>query len=484
IMQQREGMGKSGETYLVGPDKLMRSDSFLDPEGHSVKASFAGNVKNNGVDTEAANQVFNGKTEAKIITDYNGNPVLSAYAPVTFGSLTWAIIAEIDEAEVLEPVMALFRSIAIAGVIIAAVIAVIAFFLAMGIAIPLTKGVTLAESVSQGDLTAQIDVNQKDEIGILAGSLKEMMSNLSKIVGDVKTAADNVAAGSQQLSSAAQEMSQGATEQAASVEETSASMEQMTANIQQNTDNSQQTEKISLKAAADAKETGSAVLQTVQAMKEISGKITIIEEIARQTNLLALNAAIEAARAGEHGKGFAVVASEVRKLAERSQNAAGEITGLAGSSVEVAEKAGSMLEMLVPDIQKTAELVQEISASSNEQNTGADQINKAIQQLDQVIQQNAGAAEEMSSTAEELYAQAEQLQETISFFHIEEAGSGRSVKVIARKQKAPKHAPIAHIAHDSPKAPAAKSKKADSGSGVSLDMDDGDTMNESDFEQY
>lgn len=231
-------------------------------------------------------------------------------------------------------------------------------------------------------------------------------------------AADNVASGSQQMSSSSEEMSQGATEQAASAEEASSSMEEMSSNIRQNADNAQQTERIAQKAAEDAKEGGFAVEKTVTAMRDIAEKISIIEEISRQTDLLALNAAIEAARAGEHGKGFAVVASEVRKLAERSQTAAGEISTLSGSSVEVAEKAGKMLSKLVPDIQKTSELVQEINAASNEQNTGADQINRAIQQLDLVIQQNASTAEEMASTAEELAAQAEQLQGSVAFFKI------------------------------------------------------------------
>jgi methyl-accepting chemotaxis protein len=211
----------------------------------------------------------------------------------------------------------------------------------------------------------------------------------------------------------------------------------MNATIKQNADNAQQTEKIALKSAQDAQESGKAVSETVTAMKEIASRISIIKEIARQTNLLALNAAIEAARAGEHGRGFAVVASEVRKLAERSQVAAGEISQLSTISVEVAEKAGVMLARLVPDIQKTAELVQEISAASKEQTTGADQINSSIQQLNQVIQQNAGAAEEISSTAEELSSQAEQLQSAISFFKTVGAAGVSAIRRGAGERQAP-----------------------------------------------
>ncbi|WP_462324730.1 methyl-accepting chemotaxis protein [Desulfoplanes sp.] len=299
-----------------------------------------------------------------------------------------------------------------------ALLVALVFMISGTIVRPIKKCVEFAGAMASGDFTGELAFEQKDEVGILAGALDGMVVKLREVVSEIRGGSENVASGSQQMSATSETLSQGATEQAASVEQVSSSMEQMAANIKQNADNALQTEKISIKAASEARETGDAVTETVTAMKNIAEKISVIEEIARNTNLLALNAAIEAARAGEAGKGFAVVAAEVRKLAENSGNAATEISELSGASVTKAENAGKMLMKIVPDIQKTADLVQEIAAASKEQNAGSDQINQAIQQLDQVVQQNASGSEEMAATSEELSSQAEQLQASITFFRV------------------------------------------------------------------
>ena len=304
----------------------------------------------------------------------------------------------------------------------------------------------MADEIAQGDLTVQPKpLSDKDTLGL---SLQSMVERLRGVVADALSAADNVSSGSQELSATSEQMSQGATEQAAAAEQASASMEQMAANIKQNADNAAQTEKISRQSSRDAEASGEAVNRAVDAMRTIADKIGIVQEIARQTDLLALNAAVEAARAGEHGKGFAVVASEVRKLAERSQTAAAEISAVSGDTVKAAQEAGEMLQRLVPDIRKTAELVSEISAACREQDVGASQINEAIQQLDKVTQQNAGASEEMSATSEELAAQAEELQASIAFFRTDSAGG--------RSGRAPARAPARASTFKSPPKPAAR----------------------------
>ncbi len=367
------------------------------------------------------------------------------------------------------------RTMVITIGLIAIIIGILmAFIIARGIIGPIMKGVHFAKTLSAGDLTANLDVDQKDEVGELGTAMKDMAANLRRIVNEVQTAGENVASGSEELSASAQSLSQGSTEQASAAEEISSSMEEMGANIQQNTDNAQQTEKISTKASSNAKDSGEAVGEATRAMKEIAEKINIIQEIARQTNLLALNAAIEAARAGEHGKGFAVVASEVRKLAERSQGAAEEITTLAKNSLGVAERAVEMLNTLVPDIGKTADLVSEITASSTEQNQGAGQIIKAISELDKVVQSNAGASEEMASTAEELSSQAQQLQSSMSFFKIGNEG-GHQARVLHQQPSQTQTRP--GPAKAKPVAPKA-------GGGMKLDMGSGADSEDGEFERF
>jgi methyl-accepting chemotaxis protein len=295
-----------------------------------------------------------------------------------------------------------------------------------------------ASTLADGDLG--VTVTPRSGRDLLGQALARMIGRLVEIIGEVRSAAAALATAAGQVSQTAQAVSGGNSQQAAAVQETTASLEQMNASIAQNADSSRQTESMAKKGSRDAEESGEAVRETVGAMKTIAEKITIIEEIAYQTNLLALNAAIEAARAGEHGRGFAVVATEVRKLAERSQGASREISGLASNSVRVADRSGALLTELVPAIRRTAELVQDVAAASNEQAAGVAQINQSLAQVDQVTQRNASAAEELAATAEEMAAQAEALQELVGFFRV--AGEKRHTPAAA-----PRPAPVVAAAH-------------------------------------
>ncbi len=376
------------------------------------------------------------------------------------------------------------RNSLIALAVVSLLIAVAA---AVYISTMVSKGLNRASdavrAVAEGDLTKTIEVTTKDEIADLLGHVNIMIERLRGVVSDAISASENVSAGSQELSAASEQVSQGATEQASSAEEASASMEEMASNIKQNADNAAQTEKIARQSAQDAEASGQAVNKAVDAMQTIAEKIGIVQEIARQTDLLALNAAVEAARAGEHGRGFAVVASEVRKLAERSQTAAAEISAVSSDTVKAAQSAGEMLTTLVPNIRKTAELVSEISAACREQDIGASQINEAIQQLDKVTQQNASASEQMSATSEELAAQAEELQTSIAYFRTSANGHAAPRRQAARPAaKRPAAAAARKPAAPTRNTVAAQQARA---TGFALDLTNGGPdADDADFREY
>jgi len=377
----------------VRSDYLAEEDKFLNlVNGNKRNAAFTMLL---GSISEAQQAYFDGLQN---LIDYQGQSMKQGGE---------AAKAAYDSA--FEMIMALAGGTIVLGVLIS-------FWVTRSITKPLNEAVDTANRLAAGDLTAKIEVRSKDETGQLLAAMQNMMVRITEIIGEVRSAAENLGSASSQVSATSQTLSQGASEQAASVEETSASIEQMSASVDQNTENANITDGMASKAAIEAAEGGEAVKATVQAMKSIADKISIIDDIAYQTNLLALNAAIEAARAGEHGKGFAVVSAEVRKLAERSQVAAQEIGEVASSSVSLAERAGKLLDEIVPSIGKTSDLVQEITAASQEQSTGVGQINTAMSQLSKATQQNASASEELAATAEEMNGQAELLQDLMVFF--------------------------------------------------------------------
>jgi methyl-accepting chemotaxis protein len=325
--------------------------------------------------------------------------------------------------------------IIIMSIVIVLFASMIGYMLYKSIVKPLIDGVKFAQSIGNGDLEAEVNINQDDEIGDLAKALSKMAMNLKNIVVTIKRNANELVASGHQLKSSSLQLSKGSAEQAASAEEVSTSIEEMVANIDQNTENAVKTEKITIETAKDVNIANELSSEAAKAMKLVSEKITVISDIAFQTNILALNAAVEAARAGEHGRGFSVVASEVRKLAERSKSAADEIVSLVNTGLKVSNEAGEKTKMLVPDIEKTTQLIKEISAASLEQKTGAEQINLAMQQLNMITQENASSSDELTQSSNQLSVLATNLKQAVGFFKLKESEKDEMPDPFAEQEK-------------------------------------------------